>query len=142
MTTASLTEAHLSDPRTRSAFRSTKVLVGAYLCISWLTFVAIVLLRRHTAIVNDAVWVRGTIVVASALLSLSFAVRAARGSRRAYLRLRIISAVMVVVIAAIIVLPGTFPLWMKIEQGICGLILIRVSVVINGKHLRSLFAAK
>jgi hypothetical protein len=92
--------------------------------------------------VNDAVWTRGTIVVASALLTFVCAVRAARGSRRAYLRLRIISAVMLVAIAVIIALPGTFPLWMRIEQGVCGLVLIGVVVVVNGQHLRSLFAAR
>ena len=49
---------------------------------------------------------------------------------------------MVVAIAVIIALPGTFPLWMKIEQGVCGLILIGVAVIVNGRHMRSLFAAK
>ncbi len=42
----------------------------------------------------------------------------------------------------IIALPGTFPLWMKIEQGVCGLLLIGVAVLVNGKHLRSSFGAK
>jgi hypothetical protein len=49
---------------------------------------------------------------------------------------------MVAAIAVIIALPGTFPLWMKIEQGVCGLILLGVVVIVNGRHLRSLFAAK
>ena len=49
---------------------------------------------------------------------------------------------MVVAIAVIIVLPGTFPLWMKIEQGACGLLLAGVVVIVNGGHMRSLFAAK
>lgn len=119
-----------------------KILVGGYLGISVATLVAIVLLRNHTAIVNSAVWIRGTIVVASALLTLSFAARAARGSRGAYRRLRIISVVMVVAIATIIALPGTSPMWMKVEQGVCGLLLIGVAVLVNGRHMRSLFAAK
>ena len=42
----------------------------------------------------------------------------------------------------IIALPGTFPLWMKIEQGVCGFLLIGVVAIVNGRHLRSLFAAK
>jgi hypothetical protein len=49
---------------------------------------------------------------------------------------------MVAAIAVIIALPGTFPLWMKIEQGVCGLILLGVVVIVNGRRLRSLFAAK
>ena len=49
---------------------------------------------------------------------------------------------MVAAIAVIIALPGTFPLWMKIVQGVCGLILLGVVVIVNGRRLRSLFAAK
>jgi hypothetical protein len=59
----------------------------------------------------------------------------ARGSSGGYLRLRLVSAIMLVAIAAIIALPGTFPLWMKIEQGVCGLLLLGVVVIVNGKHL-------
>ncbi len=118
-----------------------KVLVGGYLGISVLTLVGVVLLRGNSAVVNSAVWSRGIIVVASALLMTTFAARAARGHSRAYLRLRLVSAIMVIAIAVLIALPGTFPLWMKIEQGICGLLLIGVVVLINGKHLRSAFAA-
>ena len=136
------TRAQFDHPRSQSAFRGMKILVGGYLGISVATLVAIVLLRNHAAIVNSAVWIRGTIVVASALLTLSFAARAARGSRGAYRRLRIISAVMVLAIATIIALPGTFPVWMKMEQGVCGLLLIGVVIVVNGRHMRSLFAAK
>ena len=131
-----------NHPLTLQAFRSTKRLVGCYLGISALTLVAIALLRNHTSDVNSAVWTRGIIVVATAMLMFSFVLRAARGARRAYLRLRIASAVMVAAIAVIISLPGFIPLWMKIEQGGCGLILIGVVVVVNGKHLRSLFATK
>jgi hypothetical protein len=142
MSTPGLTQEHLNHPRSLTAFRSIRLLVGGYLGVSVLALLAIVLLRNNTAAVNGAVWIRGGIVVASALLTFTFAVRAGRGSRRAYLRLRIVSAVMVVAIAVIIALPGTFPLWMKIEQGVCGLILIGVVVVVNSKHLRLLFAAK
>jgi hypothetical protein len=98
------------------------------------------LLHNHTALVTPAVWIRGSIVVASALLTTSFAARMARGSSSGYLRLRLVSAIMLVAIAVIIALPGTFPLWMKIEQGVCGLLLLGGVVVVNGKHLRLAFA--
>ena len=71
-----------------------------------LTLVAIVLLRNHATVVNSAVWTHGTIVAASALLLFTFTVRAAGGSRRAYLRLWIASAVMMVAIAVIIASPA------------------------------------
>ena len=137
-----ISDQDLNHPRSLTAFRSAKRLVGSYLGLSALTLVAIIVLRHHASVVNSAVWIRGSIVVASAIATFMFTIRAARGSHGAYRRLRIISAVMVVAIAVIIALPGTFPTWMKIEQGVCGLLLLGVVVVVNGKHLRSLFAAK
>jgi hypothetical protein len=139
---ARLPEAFPMNNNSRKAFRSVTFLVGSYLGISVLTLVAIVLLRHHPSVVNAAVWIRGTIVVASAALMMSFVARAARGSNLAFLRLRIVSAVMVVAIAIIISLPGTFPLWMKIEQGACGLVLLGVVRLVNGRQLRSTYAVK
>ncbi|MFF1818911.1 hypothetical protein ACFVWG_16545 [Kribbella sp. NPDC058245] len=130
---------NLEDPRTTAAWRSVTLLIAAYLAVSVLTLAGIVALRNNTAAVNTAVWTRGTIVVASAVLTLSFARRAARGSARAFLRLRLVSAIMLVAIVVIDVLPGTFPVWMKVEQAICGLLLLGVVLLVNGKHLRSVF---
>lgn len=129
-------------PGTQQVLRGAKRLVGAYAGVSVLTLAAIVLLRNHPGAVNSAVWTRGVIVVASSLLTFSFAVRAARGSRRALLRLRIVSAVMVAAIAAIVSLPGTFPVWMKIDQGFCGALLIGVVALVNGRRVRAQFAAE
>jgi hypothetical protein len=131
----------LEGAESREAMRTVKLLVGGYLGISALTLVAIVLMRGHPNLVNAAVWTRGTIVVATAALMFGFAARAAAGSRRAFLRLRIVSAIMVVAIAAIVSLPGTFPAWMKIEQGVCGAVLLGVVSLVNGRRLRSAYAA-
>jgi hypothetical protein len=117
-----------------------KLLVGGYLALSVLTLAAVALLRDNPAVVNDAVWVRSGIVVATAALMYAFATRAARGSRGGYRRLRFMSAVMVVAIAVIVALPGSFPLWLKIEQGVCGLLLIGVTALVNSKAARSSFA--
>ena len=133
------TPVNVGHPRSDSALRSVQLLVIGYVAISVLTLVAIIALRNHTTVVNDAVWTRGTIVVASSALTFLFARSAARGSRRGYLRLRIVSAVMLVAIVVIIALPGTFPLWMKGEQAVCGLLLLAVTLLVNGKHLRSVF---
>lgn len=142
MNIQNLTEERLNHQRSQAMFQRVKLLIGGYLGISVLTLVAVVLLRDNTDIVTPAVWVRGTIVVASALLTTLFTVQMARGSRGGYLRLRLVSAIMLVAIAVIIALPGTFPLWMKIEQGVCGLLLLAVVVIVNGKHLRSTFATR
>ncbi len=134
--------AAVDHPRTVAAFRKVKLLAGGYLGLSALAVVAIVLLRHHPAEVNSAVWTHGILVAASALVAFGLAVRAAHGSRGAFRRLQIGSAVIVVAIAVIIALPGSFPLWMKAEQGVAGLFMIGVAVLVNGSHLRSLFAAK
>ncbi|MBP0456769.1 hypothetical protein [Streptomyces montanisoli] len=131
----------VSASRAAAAFRRAKLLTGCYLAVSVATLAAIALLRDDSAAVNDAVWVRGCVVVASAVVTLLCAVRAARGDRGAYRRLRAVSAVMVVAIAVIIALPGTFPLWMKIDQGVCGVLLLGVVLLVNGRHARTAFAA-
>ncbi|MGK4584003.1 hypothetical protein [Kitasatospora sp. HPMI-4] len=130
-----------SHPRSLTAFRTMKRLVGGYIALSLLTLVAACLLRRDPGLVNATVWIRGTIVVLTSLLMLSFVVGASRGHRRAYLRLRIASGAMVAAIAVLVPLPNLLPLWMRIEQGACGLLLLGVVAIVNGRHLRSLFAS-
>jgi hypothetical protein len=116
----------LTHPRTVDAFRTIRRLLLAYLAVSLAALVAIVAMRNDAAEVNSAAWTRAIIV---------------EGSRGAYRRLRIISIITVVVIAVIIASPGTFPLWLKVEQGLCGLIMAGVAVVANRPGLRALFAA-
>ncbi|MFJ9282536.1 hypothetical protein HS99_0016180 [Kitasatospora aureofaciens] len=135
-----MTSTDLNRPDTRRAFRTVRRLVLAYLGVSALTLVAAFALRDHTDLITPAVWVRGTIVLAGAAVALLLTVRAARGSRGAFRRLRVVSGAMLVAIAAIIAVPGVFPVWMKIEQGFCGLALLGVAVVLNGRQLRALFA--
>jgi hypothetical protein len=139
---AGMSTVDVRHPRSAAALRSVQLLVGGYLAISVLTLGAIIALRNDAAAVNAAVWTRGTIVVASSLLTFAFARRAARGSRKGFLRLRLVSAIMLVAIVVIIALPGTFPLWMKCEQAICGLLLLGVALLVNGKHLRSVFTGR
>ncbi|MER7580636.1 hypothetical protein [Kitasatospora sp. NPDC097691] len=130
----------LHHPDTRRAFRTVRRFVLAYLGLSALTLVAAFVLRDHPALVTSAVWVRGTIVVAGAGVTMLLTVRAARGSRGAFRRLRIVSAVMLAAIVTVVVLPGILPVWMRVEQGLCGLALLGVAVLVNGRHLRTLFA--
>jgi hypothetical protein len=142
MQSTSVTTDQKREVGIETAFRPIKALVGAYLAISFLNLVAIVLLRNHESLVNSAVWTRGTILGTTAVLMFAFTIRASRGSRRAYLRLRIASAIILVSVPVIMLLPGTFPLWMKIEQCVCGLILLAVVLLVNRKHLRLTFTGK
>ncbi|VVJ18961.1 Uncharacterised protein [Amycolatopsis camponoti] len=120
-----------------AVFRPVLLVTGGYATLSVLTLLVIVLFRNDHAMVTDAVWVRATLVVASSLLTLAFARSAARGSRKGLLRLRIVSAVMLVAIVVIVALPGLFPLWLRIEQAVCGLLLLGVTVLVNGRRARA-----
>ncbi|REK86586.1 hypothetical protein DY245_31420 [Streptomyces inhibens] len=137
-----VSEEDLSHPRTRQAFRSAKRLVGCYAGLSVLTLIAVILLRNHPDMVTDAVGVRATVVAATSLLMVSFAARTARGHSRSYLRLRLASGIMVVAIAVIVALPGAFPVWLRVEQGVCGALLIGVVLTVNGKQMRAAFASR
>ena len=132
----------LDNARGRTIFRHLRRLAGGYLVLSLATLVAIAVLRNDRGAVNSAVWIRATIVALSALFTFTFTVRAARGSTRSFLRLRIVSAVMLVAIALIIAVPGTFPLWLKLEQAACGLLLVSIVALVNDPRLRRLFGAR
>lgn len=131
---------NIAGSEARSALGTVKTLVTCYLVLSVLTLGAIVVLRNHPELVTDAVWIRGSIVAVTAFLMLSFASGAAKGNPRALLRLRLVSAIMVVVIAVIIALPGGFPTWLKVEQAVCGVLLLGVAGIANGKRVRSAFS--
>jgi hypothetical protein len=48
---------------------------------------------------------------------------------------------MVVAIVVIVALPGTFPVWMKVEQSACGVLLIGVVALVNRPSVRRMFAS-
>jgi hypothetical protein len=124
------------------SLQGTKILVGLYVALSWLTLAAVILLRDHHDIVNDAVLVRVPIVALSSLLTFWFATQAARGVRRGLLRLRIVALIMLVAIVVIVSLSGTFPLWLRIEQGVCGVLLLGVLASTGRARVRAAVAAK
>ena len=126
----------------RAPFRAITGLLLAYLGIGIAALVAVVLLRNHPALVNGAAWVRSIIVVGTALILLSAARLAARGSRGAFLRLRIISIVTTVAIVVIVALPGTFPVWLKAEQSVCGVLMLGVALLANARPARLRFATR
>ena len=129
-----------SDPTPAAALRGPKRLVAGYAAVAIATLAAIIALRNDPDLVTDAVWVRGSIVVLSSLVMFAFAAGAARGKRRAFLRLRLTSTAMTIAIAVLVALPGLFPLWMRLDQAVCGVILLAVAVTVNRKRLRDLFS--
>jgi hypothetical protein len=117
-------------------------LLAAFLLISVSTVVAVVLMRHNPALVTTAVWVRTPLVAASAAVLLLFARRAAAGHRPSFRRLRIISMVVLAAIIAVVAWPGAFPVWLRVEQAVCGLFMLSVVVRTNLRAVRSSMEAR
>jgi hypothetical protein len=87
------------------------------------------------------VWVRGVIVTAIAGVLLVLAGRAFRGSRAAYVRMRLMSTVAPFAIVVIVALPHDgFPVWMKAEQTVVGALLLAAAVMMGRKAVRQAYA--
>jgi hypothetical protein len=112
-------------------------LLAAFLLISVSTVVAVVLMRHNPALVTTAVWVRTPLVAASAAVLLLFARRAAAGHRPSFRRLRIISMVVLAAIIGVVAWPGAFPVWLRVEQAVCGVFMLSVVVRTNLRAVRS-----
>jgi hypothetical protein len=125
---------------TDTAFQPIKLLVACYVGLALLGLGTAVLLRDHPGLVNTAVWVRDGIVLVTSALTYLVTERAARGSRAAFTRLRIISVAVPVAIVALIALPDPFPVWMKVQQGLCALAVAGAAVLVNRRALREHFA--
>ncbi len=112
-------------------------LLAAFLVISVSTVVAVVLMRHNPVLVTTAVWVRTPLVAASAAVLLLFARRAAAGHRSSFRRLRIISMVVLAAIIGVVAWPGAFPVWLRVEQAVCGVFMLSVVVRTNLRVVRS-----
>ena len=49
---------------------------------------------------------------------------------------------MLVAIVVIVALPGAFPMWLRVEQAVCGLLLLGVVLQVNSTNVRASFAGK
>jgi hypothetical protein len=116
-------------------------LLAAFLVISVSTVVAVVLMRHKPALVSTAVWVRTPLVAASAAMLLLFARRAAAGHRGSFRRLRIISMVVLAAIIGVVAWPGAFPVWLRVEQAVCGVFMLSVVARTNLRVVRSAMEA-
>lgn len=124
----------------RAALRGARWLLAGYTVLSVLAMGVLVVLRDDATVATDAAWVRASIVLVSSLLTLLFAAQAAGGSPKGYLRLRLVTAIMLVAIIVIVAIPGAFPVWLRVEQAVCGLLLAGVVLLVNRAPVRTLFA--
>ncbi|HTF51347.1 MAG TPA: hypothetical protein VK735_28220 [Pseudonocardia sp.] len=130
-----------SPSAVREAFQTARRLIIAFIALSAATLVAAFFISHSDpALVSSTVWTRATIVLLDSLVALSYAKRAARGLAKGYRNLRWLSAGSVVGVVVLVSLPGLLPGWMKLEQVVCGLLLIGVVVSINYTKVRALYA--
>jgi len=101
---------------------------------------AAVLAIVDPAEVNWVVWLRGSVVAVASLVFVVVTRAAARGSRRAFTRMRWISIIAPIGIGLIIVSPDSgYPIWMKVEQGLIGILIVAIAVLLNRRQTRAAF---
>ncbi|MFI5613935.1 hypothetical protein [Amycolatopsis sp. NPDC051903] len=132
----------VTDPDAREKLRIARALLGGYAVVSALTLLAIVVFSGDPAIVTSAVWVRGSILAGASLVTFAIGVAMAKGSRSSYRRVQIIALAQVVAIVVIECVPGAFPIWFKIENGVCGALLVLVVFLTFARTVRSAFVAR
>ncbi|GAA4864326.1 hypothetical protein [Saccharopolyspora rosea] len=132
----------VTDPDAREKLHLARVLLGGYAAVSVLTLLAIVVFSGNPDIVTDAVWIRGSIIAVASLITFAIGVSMAKGSRSSYRRLQIIALAQVVAIIVIESVPGSFPVWFKIANGVCGALLITVVLLTFARTVRATFAAR
>ncbi|MER7134449.1 hypothetical protein [Streptosporangium saharense] len=89
---------------------------------------------------NWVVWLRGAAVAAASVWLVALAGQAARGRRSAYVRIRFVTIAAPVGIALIILAPDSgYPGWMKVEQGVIGVLVAAVAVTVNRRAVRETF---
>ncbi|KJL24583.1 hypothetical protein [Microbacterium azadirachtae] len=126
----------------RAAFRPVLLLSWAFVAVS-AAMIAFLGVASATGIgFETAIWIRCSLVLASAVVVLAIAASAARGSRGAWVRLRIISPIIVAAVVVIVSIPGFLPDWVRLEQALCGLLLLPVAILVNLPRMRALFAPK
>lgn len=136
-----MTKRTVTDPDAREKLDIAKKLLGGYAAVSVLTLLAIVVFSGNPDIVTDAVWIRGSILAVASLVTFALGVAMANGSRSNFGRVRIIALAQVIAVGVIEAVPGSFPIWFKIANGVCGTLLIIVVLLTFARSVRATFAA-
>lgn len=142
MTETTTSPAAVLDTARRAALRPVLILLSCFVALSAALLGFLAVLAAAGIGADIAIWIRGSFVLASAVLLLVFAVSAFRGSRSALLRLRIIAPIVLAAIVVIVSIPGFLPDWVRLEQAVCGALVLPVAIIVNLPRTRALFPAK
>ena len=122
-----------------AALRPVIALLAGFLGVSAAMVAALIVLTATGTSIDIAVWIRCVIVLGSSILPLVFAGGAARGSRSMLLRLRIFTPVILAAIIVIVSIPGFLPAWVRIEQAMCGALLLPAIILMFLPRTSALF---
>ncbi|WP_214413117.1 hypothetical protein [Sphaerisporangium fuscum] len=131
---ASATPAPAPSVPTGPAIRRVFVLLYVNCVLSAGLLGAVWLLRDG---LDPVVWIRAAGVTVLALLCLRWAGRLRAGRRSAYLRMLWVSIAGPIGIAALVSLPGPYPVWVRVEQGVQGLVLLAVAWAVTRPEIRA-----
>ncbi|MFF1571132.1 hypothetical protein ACFVWR_00150 [Leifsonia sp. NPDC058292] len=123
----------------RAAFRPVLVVLTGFLVVSIAMEAVLIVQSVSGTEIDPAVWVRCSIVLGSSILLLVFAATASRGSRPAWRRLRIIAPIVVVAVIVIVAIPGFLPDWVRVEQAVCGALVLPAAILVNLPGMSILF---
>ena len=116
-----------------TGLRTVRRIIGAYVVLSLATVAAIIVLSKVSpGQVNPQAWVRGIIVAATSVLTFAIARRASPGQPRTLLRLRVVLVVILVAVVGVLFFVA-LPWWMRVEQGLCGVLLLSAAVIALGR---------
>ncbi|WP_229689676.1 hypothetical protein [Microbispora bryophytorum] len=89
---------------------------------------------------NWVVWLRGAAVAAASVWLVALTGQAARGKRAAYVRIRFVSIAAPIGIVLILLAPDSgYPMWMKAEQGVVGVLVAAVALIVNRRAMRAAY---
>jgi hypothetical protein len=126
-----LTSAHPSTTGIRDRFRPLLALLAGFLLVSAAMEAVLIVQSAAGTSLDGAVWTRCSLVLASSIVRLLLTIAASRGSRNAWIRARIITLIVVVAVIVIVSIPGFLPDWVRIEQGVCGALVLPVAIMLN-----------
>ena len=86
---------------------------------------------------DPVVWIRAAGVLVLSLMSLLWATRMRDGARSAWLRMLWVSVAGPIGIAALVLLPGPYPMWARVEQAVQGLLLLGVAWGVTRPQVRA-----
>jgi hypothetical protein len=133
--------ASLTDAR-RTRFHPFLVLLVGVVLVSLAMELVLVVRSALGTTVDTTLWIRCSAVLASDVVLLLLTAGAARGSRRAWTRVRFVSVIVVLAAVVIVAIPGLLPTWVRIEQGVCGGLVLPVAILVNLRRTRDLFPGR